>query len=649
MHQDNISLRSAFFKNEQINSQFELNGFVVLPFLNAEEIKYLNDAYNSNLFNNPEGFYSSSFSLNESVKSKLNTGINNVVSTKASNLFNSFKALGSCYLSKAPGKIGQMPIHQDWTVVDEKKFDSVTIWIPLQDVNEYNGAIQVIPGSHRFSDALRSPLFENPLSEIENEIRKDLQVIPMKAGEALIFSQSLIHASPANQSNTNRLAVTFGLIPEIADLLFYYKNPETFQAEKYIVPNNFFENYNTKIGEKPSDGKLVKQFNYTQIKITHDEYQFKKYIYQLKKYNQLTMKSMFKNTEHQEFFKKEGYLILPIIGKQDIDSLKTYYESLHLNDEKGFGFHVSMDQLDKALCAQIQTKIWNTVLPNLDEYLENYKPFVASYVVKETNPKGIVPAHQDWSFVDNETEGFYSITCWTALVDMTLDNGCMGVIKGSNKLMQNFRPSPSPQTPVPLSDHMFSIFPYLKTIEMKAGETLFFDNRTFHASPPNTTNEVRLAVGVGITQKDAELVHYFLKPDGNKNIILKYKVDENFFLKYDNARLSTMYDNGEVITDYEVVAEIPYFYNQYTSEELINMIKQEGNEYNVPMCEKLAVLFNYDITGVKKEEHIIEEKIEETVIIEDSIQEEWIDNRTFFEKYTPMNILREIKFRITGK
>jgi ectoine hydroxylase-related dioxygenase (phytanoyl-CoA dioxygenase family) len=649
MHQNKISLRSAFFANKQINSQFELNGFVVLPLLNAEEIKYLNEAYNSNLFNNPEGFYSSSFSINESVKLKLNSGIDAIVGPKVNQHFNSFKTLGCCYLSKAPGAIGQMPIHQDWTVVDETKFDSVTIWIPLQDVDEFNGAMQVIPGSHRFSDALRSPLFDNPLSEIENEIRKDLQLITLKAGEALIFSQSLIHASPANQSNTNRLAVTFGLIPETADLLFYYKNPETFQAEKYLVPKNFFENYNTKIGQKPIDGILIKEFNYSQIKITPDEYRLKKHIYQLKTNKKINMKQIFKDKVNQDFFEKEGYLILPTLDKQEIESLTLYYESLHLNDEKGFGFHVSMDQSDKGLCAEIQTNIWKTVLPKLDEYVENYKPFVASYVIKESNPKGMVPAHQDWTFVDKENEGFGSITCWTALVDMTLDNGCMGVIKGSNKLMQNFRPSPSPQTPVPLSDHMFSIFPYLKTLEMKAGETLFFDNRTFHASPPNTTNEIRLAVGVGITQKDAELVHYFLKPDGNKNTILKYKVDENFFLKYDNARLSKMYDNGEVITDYEVVEEIPYFYNQYTSDDLTTLIKQAGNEYNVPMCEKLAVLFNYDITGVKKEESILEEKIEEKNIVEDSIQEEWIDNRTFFEKYTPMNILREIKFRITGK
>ncbi len=639
--------RPAIFKNEQLNREFELNGFVVVSLLNQEEISALNTAYQANLFNNPEGFYSTSFSENESIKLKLNNGINDIVKPKANEIFEPFKALGSCYLSKAPGAVGQMPIHQDWTVVDESLFDSITIWIPLQDVNEHNGAMQIIPGSHRFSNALRSPFFDNPLSDIESELRKDLQLVALKAGEAIIFSQALIHASPANQSTQARLAVTFGLIPEQADLYFYYKNPETQQAEKYNVPTSFFEQYNTQIGEKPNVGELIETFNYIVPKITPHEYRVQKHIHQIKQNKQQHMKPIFKNPAHQSFFEKEGYLILPMLNEGEVSELASYYKSLDLKDEKGFGFHVSMDSLDKELCAQIRTKIWNAILPKLDNFLENYKAFVASYVVKESNPKGVVPAHQDWSFVDKEEEGFCSITCWTTLVDTTLDNGCMGVIKGSNSFMQNHRPSPSPQTPVPLSDHMFSIFPYLKTLEMKAGETLFFDNRTFHASPPNTTTGVRLAAGVGVTQKDAELVHYYLKPDGNKNTVLKYKVDEDFFLKYDNARLSKMYDNGEIITDYEMIKEIPYSFDQFTSEGLIEIIKQAGNEYNVPMCEKLAVLFNYDITGTKKEEP--QEQVKEVVVEQNPEPEVWVDNRSFFETYTPMNILREIKFKLTGK
>ena len=165
--------RSVLFNNKQLNEQFELNGFVIIPLLNDQEVKLLNDAYHSNLFNNPEGFYSTSFSSNEDTKSILSNTINKIIEPKAKDIFNPFKALGSCYLSKSPGEAGKMPLHQDWTVVDESKYDSLTIWIPLQDVNEHNGALEVIPGSHRFSNTLRSPFFDNPLSLIENELRKD--------------------------------------------------------------------------------------------------------------------------------------------------------------------------------------------------------------------------------------------------------------------------------------------------------------------------------------------------------------------------------------------------------------------------------------------------------------------------------------------
>jgi ectoine hydroxylase-related dioxygenase (phytanoyl-CoA dioxygenase family) len=641
--------RPMIFSNKELNNEFELNGFVVIPLLDKHEVKLLNDTYQSELFGNPEGFYSTSFSKNEIVKSKLINAITKVIEPKAKHIFQPYKALGSCYLSKSPGQKGEMPLHQDWTVVDESKYESITIWIPLQDVNEKNGALKVIPGSHRFSNAIRSPFFDNPLAGIEDELKKDLQLINLKAGEAIIFSQALIHASPANKSEETRLAVTYGLIPEEAELLFYYDNKGAKLAEKYVVPINFFEKYNTNIGAKPELGELVETFNYIPQKLTLDEYIIQKNIYQANKYKQIKMNPIFKNQEHQSFFEKEGYLILPVLNDDEVSELAAYYQSLQLKDEKGFGFHVSMDQVDKELCAEIRSKIWSTILPKMDNYIENYKAFVASYVVKESNPKGVVPAHQDWSFVDKEHEGYSSITCWTALVDTHLDNGCMGVIKGSNTFMQNHRPSPSPQTPVPLSDHMFSIFPYLKTLEMKAGETLFFDNRTFHASPPNTTTEIRLAAGVGITQKDAELVHYYLKPDGNKNKVLKYKVDEDFFLKYDNARLSRMYEQGEIITDYEVVEEINYTCENFTSDALITLIKKSGNEYNVPMCEKLAVLFNYDVTGNKKQEE--NSQAQETPYIEEvQLQEEtWVDNRSFFETYTPMNILREIKFKLTGK
>lgn len=635
------------FKNEKLQQQFDLNGYVVVPFLEEAQVAALREFFFAKHPQLPDGFYSSSFNTDETHKQSVNDKIESVLSEQVSSHFHSIKKLGGCFLNKQPGAQSEMPIHQDWTVVDEPNFDSITIWIPLQDVNEKNGAIQVIDGSHRFSSALRSPSLEDPFKNIQAELRKDLKLLPMKAGEAFIFSQALLHASPPNISNEPRIAVTYGLIDAAAQLLFYHKNEEG-KVEQYFVEENFFQRYNTQIGQRPNFGELKNVFDYQQHFVTAEEYRQAKLQFQQRKAADMyKMIPIFKEEEKQQFFEREGYAVFPLLTKEEVAELKSYYESLPIKDEKGFGFHVSMDNGDKEMCRTIREKIWGIALPRLAEHLKDFKPFVSSFVIKEVNPKGVVPAHQDWSFVDREEDGYTSITCWIALVDTNLENGGMGVIRGSHKFMQNHRPSPSPQCPVPLSEHMFSIFPYLHTVDVKAGEVLMFDNRTFHASPPNTSDGVRLAAGVGVTQKDAQLVHYYMKPDGEFKTMLRYNVDEDFYLKYENATLSKMYDAKQLIEWYGEPVEVPYEFTKYTTDELVEIIKTAGNSYNVPMTEKLAKLFGY----MQQEEATKEvTQAPETVTSEPEKQKEWVwvDERPFFEKYTPLNIAREIKKRLVG-
>lgn len=629
------------FNNENLQRQFDENGFVVLPFLDAEQVRQLNQLY-SELNIQANSFHSSSFFTDVSVKKKINEIGEQIFQEKVSATFRDIKKLGCSFLTKPVGESGRMPVHQDWTVVDETKYYSVTIWTALQDVNEENGAMRVLPRSHRFTNTLRAPTLPSEYSEVQETILNAMQTVSLKAGEALIFNHALLHASFDNLSEKPRLAFTYGLIPKEASLFLYHKN-EKGLLEKYAMPDDMFTTY-THIGQRPEMGQKNEEVAYSVTSIDSQRLN-----YYLSKKNWSTMKPIFKAEEHQAFFEREGYLVLPLLSESEINDLKQYYESLQLKDENGFGFHVSMDQKKEGLSAQIREKIWSVILPKLGNYLKDFKPFVASFVVKEPNPKGVVPAHQDWTFADGEEEGYCSITTWTALVDTAIENGGMGVIRGSHKLMQNHRPSPSPQTPVPLSAHMFSIFPYLKTLDMKAGEVLFFDNRTFHASPPNTTTEVRLAAGVGVTQKDAELIHYTLKPDGKKSTLLKYKVDEDFFLKYNNARLARMYDAGETIQDYEAVGEEPYHFPNYSSDELIALIKEAGNEYNVPMCETLAKLFNYNMDGSQKTSESAPQMVDTSASSATKNEQEewvWVDDRTFLQKYTPLNILREVKRRV---
>ncbi|MGK0390709.1 MAG: hypothetical protein ACI94Y_003469 [Maribacter sp.] len=349
---------------------------------------------------------------------------------------------------------------------------------------------------------------------------------------------------------------------------------------------------------------------------------------------------LFKDEALQKEFEENGFVIVDALEEEQINTLKEFYKSTGLFDEKGYGFHVSMDNTDKKLVNSIIDKIYDVALPSVLPHFVNAKPYIASYVVKDPNPQGVVPVHQDWTFVEAE-ESHNSLTVWIPLVDVNMENGALGAIKGSHKFFDHVRPSPSPQVRTLLQEHLFTIFPYMNILEIKAGQAIVFDNRTFHASPPNVTEETRLAVGIGITQAESQLCHYSLNPNNDKEL-LKFKVDETFFREYDNSRLSRMYDNKEVIQDFEHVDTVAYEISEMSAADMVKMIQDAGNEINVPLITQLSTLFNYNLDGSqKKEEPVIEETV--PVVETPAVQEKKLP---FWKVYTPLNIVKEILFRM---
>jgi ectoine hydroxylase-related dioxygenase (phytanoyl-CoA dioxygenase family) len=150
-------MTARIFKDDATQVQFERDGYITMPFLNSEEINHLKSIYNEVFSQAPNDFHSTSFFEDEALKQTISAKVEALYAQKADALFAPIQKLGSSFLTKSPGERGELPIHADWTVVDESKYCSVTIWVPLIDTNEENGAIQVLPGSHKFSDALRAP------------------------------------------------------------------------------------------------------------------------------------------------------------------------------------------------------------------------------------------------------------------------------------------------------------------------------------------------------------------------------------------------------------------------------------------------------------------------------------------------------------
>jgi hypothetical protein len=121
----------------------------------------------------------------------------------------------------------------------------LNIWIPLQDVDEKNGAMWIVKGSHKIDRKIRGAgiLFPDYYS-ILNELKPYMTSFSMKAGEALLFYHCTIHGSPANQSHNPRIVVQVSLIPSQAPLQIYFQKQPLAPLEIHSPDDDFVFKYN---------------------------------------------------------------------------------------------------------------------------------------------------------------------------------------------------------------------------------------------------------------------------------------------------------------------------------------------------------------------------------------------------------------------
>src|SRR5579863_7644449 len=378
------------FRNKELNQLLESKGYVVVPFAGEEQLQKLREIYHRYNSDSPY-FHSTTFSADFEMKKKVSREVAEIFEKSLNPRFEKYRPMGGSFLCKPPGEGGNMPIHQDWTIVDESKYGSYTIWVPLQDVNQNNGAITVLDGSHRLTNALRGPSLPVVIRDVEQGIKARMKTLCMKAGEAFIFNHALIHASHLNRSNGNRVAVTFGLISEQATLMFYHRNEQE-EIEKYLVEDDFFMKYSN-IGQRPEFAEPVEILKENFEPVTEKKLNDFLLDYKLK-----IMKPIFKNAELQQQIERDGYVLMDMLSNDEVKELKEYYSTLNNDHIPFYGFHVSLDNSSSDFVSGVMNKIKSVITKHADEIFKDYKIFTSSYVVKEKNPIGVVPPHQDWSF-----------------------------------------------------------------------------------------------------------------------------------------------------------------------------------------------------------------------------------------------------------
>lgn len=120
---------------------------------------------------------------------------------------------GSNFFIKEPHSSSTVGWHQDSYYWPLHPQDSVTAWIAFLDSDEGNGAMKVIPRSHKAGilKHQRSSDTDSVLTlECESgQFREDTAVsLVLKAGQVSLHNDKMVHGSPANHSDRPRIGLT---------------------------------------------------------------------------------------------------------------------------------------------------------------------------------------------------------------------------------------------------------------------------------------------------------------------------------------------------------------------------------------------------------------------------------------------------------
>jgi hypothetical protein len=124
-----------------------------------------------------------------------------------------FYVWASSFFVKEPFTRQTVGWHQDAYYWPMTPHHSVTVWLAFDDVDEENGAMQIIPGSHAagLMQHKRSTETDSILTlELERgTFREDTAVsLCLKAGEVSLHDDRAVHGSPANPSPRRRAGLT---------------------------------------------------------------------------------------------------------------------------------------------------------------------------------------------------------------------------------------------------------------------------------------------------------------------------------------------------------------------------------------------------------------------------------------------------------
>jgi hypothetical protein len=221
-----------------------------------------------------------------------------------------------------------------------------------------------------------------------------------------------------------------------------------------------------------------------------------------------------------------GWVVVPGGTPEQIAEAKRVYETHDSGIDHGY--YATIFSASNDFKADINRELRRIFWPVLDELLDDHKPLVGAMMIKPAEGPSVVPAHQDWSVIDESQGGGGGLTCWWPLTPIDDVVGKMRAIPGSHRFLDHLRGSPSFPTPF---DHIIDevVDEFMVEIDVQVGELLIMDGRVLHMTPQNRSGCDRPVAYISAAPAEEAAVHYYFPaPDQVEG----YKVDDQFFTSF---------------------------------------------------------------------------------------------------------------------
>jgi hypothetical protein len=224
--------------------------------------------------------------------------------------------------------------------------------------------------------------------------------------------------------------------------------------------------------------------------------------------------------DRDRLLRRDGFVTFPLLDAPRVAEVRAIFERVH--GWEGEGFHADLTIPDPDYRRQVNEALAGALAGTVTPLFLDHEPFLYNFVCKFPGVDSELYLHRDWMYVD-ERAGHRTYVAWIALEDIRGDNGRLRVLRGSHRLDRSWRGT---DLGPPWLQHQDTIRERLRSVRVRAGDCVVFNNALLHCSYPNLTDRPRLVAAVGMKPKGAPLVHFRREDAATAQ---RFDVDETFF------------------------------------------------------------------------------------------------------------------------